>query len=114
MHVVVDAFPANVMGDGECGCASRVRTYCCIFTVLPTIFSRDSIPAYLRKAYYTMDKLKGLSKGGWHPPGDPSISRKTWKTDLKGMATGKKHDPNEEKLNHESRPLASLRDRESM
>jgi hypothetical protein len=59
-----------------------------------------------------MDKLKGLSKGGWHPPGDPSISRKTWKSDLKGMATGKKHDPNEEKLNHESRPLASLRDRE--
>lgn len=59
-----------------------------------------------------MDKLKGLSKGGWHPPGDPSISRKTWKSDLKGMATGKKNDPNEQKMNHESRPLASLRDRE--
>ena len=59
-----------------------------------------------------MDKLKGLGKGGWHPSGDPSISRKTWKSDLKGMATGKKNDPNEQKLNHESRPLASLRDRE--
>jgi hypothetical protein len=61
-----------------------------------------------------MDKFKGLAKGGWHPPGDPSVSRATWKQDLKGLATGKKHDPNEEKRNHESKPLASLRDRESM
>jgi hypothetical protein len=60
-----------------------------------------------------MDKFKGLAKGGWHPPGDPSVSRATWKQDLKGIATGKKHDPNEEKRNHESKPLASLRDRES-
>jgi hypothetical protein len=58
-----------------------------------------------------MDKLKGLSKGGWHPPGDVSVSRKTWKADLKGIASGKKNDPNEEKMNHESKPLASLRDR---
>jgi len=59
-----------------------------------------------------MDKFKGLAKGGWHPPGDPSVSRKTWKADLKGMATGKKNDPNEASRNHESKPLASLRDRE--
>lgn len=60
-----------------------------------------------------MDKFKGLAKGGWHPPGDPSISRKTWKSDLKGMATGqKKPDAYEEARNHQSRPLASLQDRE--
>lgn len=60
-----------------------------------------------------MDKFKGLAKGGWHPPGDPSISRKTWKSDLKGMATGqKKPDAYEDARNHQSRPLASLQDRE--
>lgn len=61
-----------------------------------------------------MDKFKGLAKGGWHPPGDPSVSRKTWKSDLKGMATGKKHDPEAERReSHQSRPLASLQDRKS-
>lgn len=58
-----------------------------------------------------MDKFKGLAKGGWHPAGDPSVSRKTWREDLKGMATGKKNDPYEKSRNHESRPLASLKDR---
>lgn len=60
-----------------------------------------------------MDKLKGLSKGGWHPPGDPKISRDTWKSDLKGIATGKKKDPYEEGRNHESAPLTSLKDPDS-
>ncbi|TKA24476.1 hypothetical protein B0A50_06633 [Salinomyces thailandicus] len=57
-----------------------------------------------------MDKLKGISKGGWHPPGDRQISRDTWKSDLKGMATGKKKDPYEEGRNHQSKPLSTLRD----
>jgi hypothetical protein len=57
-----------------------------------------------------MDKLKGLSKGGWHPSGDRPIHRESWKSDLKGMATGKKKDPYEEQRNHVSRPLASLQD----
>ncbi|KAK5128874.1 hypothetical protein LTR85_000207 [Meristemomyces frigidus] len=69
-----------------------------------------------------MDRLKGVAKGGWKPPGDPKISlhRETWKSDLKGMAssakgsaTGKKKDPYEEQRNHQSSPLTSLRDPDS-
>ncbi|EME48226.1 hypothetical protein DOTSEDRAFT_69990 [Dothistroma septosporum NZE10] len=57
-----------------------------------------------------MDKVKGLAKGGWHPKGDVAIKKDTWKSDLKGMATGKKKDPYEESRNHQSAPLSSLRD----
>lgn len=60
-----------------------------------------------------MDKMKGLAKGGWHPSGDKQIHRDTWKTDLKGMATGKKKDPYEDARNHQSAPLTSLRDPDS-
>ncbi|CAK3797611.1 Hypothetical predicted protein [Lecanosticta acicola] len=57
-----------------------------------------------------MDKMKGLAKGGWHPSGDKQIHRDTWKSDLKGMATGKKKDPYEEARSHQSAPLTTLRD----
>ena len=62
-----------------------------------------------------MDKLKDISKKGWKPAGDVKISRDmvkrdTWKSDLKGIATGKKKDPYEASRNHESTPLSSLRD----
>ncbi|KAI7211927.1 hypothetical protein KC333_g7407 [Hortaea werneckii] len=57
-----------------------------------------------------MDKFKGLAKGGWHPAGDRGISRDTWRSDLKGIATGKKEDPYEAGRNHQSAPLSSLRD----
>lgn len=59
-----------------------------------------------------MDKAKNLAKGGWHPPGDRSVSRKTWKSDLKGIATGKKDDKShyENAMGHQSAPLTSLRD----
>ena len=63
-----------------------------------------------------MDKLKDISKKGWKPAGDVKISRDmvkrdTWKSDLKGIASGKKKDPYEEsRNNHQSTPLSSLRD----
>ena len=60
-----------------------------------------------------MEKAKGVLKGGWHPSGDRQIHRDSWKSDLKGMATGKKKDPFEEGRNHESRPLSSLKDRKN-
>ncbi|KAK4545373.1 hypothetical protein LTR36_003553 [Oleoguttula mirabilis] len=60
-----------------------------------------------------MDKLKGVAKGGWKPAGDRPIHRETWKSDLKGIATGKKKDPYEEQRNHQSSPLTSLRDPDS-
>lgn len=58
-----------------------------------------------------MDKFKGVAKNGWKPSGDRPIHRESWKSDLKGMATGKKKDPYEEGRNHVSRPLNSLQDR---
>ncbi|KXL47549.1 hypothetical protein M433DRAFT_555 [Acidomyces richmondensis BFW] len=60
-----------------------------------------------------MDKVKGLAKGGWHPSGDRPIHRDTWKSDIKGMATGKKKDPYEYARNHQSAPLSSLKDPDS-
>lgn len=76
-----------------------------------------------------MDKMKGIAKGGWHPGGEKGsssssgggsgigdrvgIHRSSWKTDLKGKATGQKKDPYEEQRNHQSRPLASLQDPDS-
>ncbi|KAK0943833.1 hypothetical protein LTR29_004597 [Friedmanniomyces endolithicus] len=61
-----------------------------------------------------MDKLKGVAKGGWHPSRDTlPIHRDSWKTDLKGIATGKKNDPYEEARSHQSTPLTTLRDPDS-
>ncbi|KAI7083734.1 hypothetical protein KC356_g7314 [Hortaea werneckii] len=57
-----------------------------------------------------MDKFKGLAKGGWHPAGDRGISRDSWRSDLKGIATGKKEDPYPARRDHQSAPLSSLRD----
>ncbi|KAI7630214.1 hypothetical protein KC343_g4769 [Hortaea werneckii] len=60
-----------------------------------------------------MDKFKGLAKGGWHPAGDRGISRDSWRSDLKGIATGKKEeDPHsyQARRDHQSAPLSSLRD----
>lgn len=60
-----------------------------------------------------MDKFKSIAKDGWKPAGDPSISRKTWKSDLKGMATGKKNDPYAAARAHDSAPLSTLKDPDS-
>ncbi|KXT04485.1 hypothetical protein AC578_8730 [Pseudocercospora eumusae] len=61
-----------------------------------------------------MDKMKGLAKGGWHPSTDKAITRENWKSDLKAnVGLGKKKDPYEEARNHQSMPLASLRDPDS-
>ncbi|EME85558.1 uncharacterized protein MYCFIDRAFT_210263 [Pseudocercospora fijiensis CIRAD86] len=62
-----------------------------------------------------MDKMKGLAKGGWHPSTDRAITKENWKSDLKAnVGLGKKKkDPYEEARNHQSRPLASLRDPDS-
>ncbi|KAK5726028.1 hypothetical protein LTR15_004219 [Elasticomyces elasticus] len=60
-----------------------------------------------------MDKLKGVAKGGWHPSRDAPIHRDSWKSDIKGMATGKKKDPHEEARNHQSTPITTLRDPDS-
>ncbi|KAI5368324.1 hypothetical protein Slin14017_G033600 [Septoria linicola] len=54
---------------------------------------------------------KAMLKGGWHPAGDKQIKKETWKSDLKGLATGKKKDPYAEaRDNHVSAPLTTLRD----
>ena len=62
-----------------------------------------------------MDKAKGVIKGGWHPAGDRSIHRDSWKTDLKGIAQRK--NPEKEKVasakDHQSAPLTALRDPDS-
>lgn len=62
-----------------------------------------------------MDKAKGVLKGGWHPAGDPKVHRDTWKSDLKGIATGKNADKKqlETARNHQSVPLSSLKDPDS-
>ncbi|TKA64468.1 hypothetical protein B0A55_11207, partial [Friedmanniomyces simplex] len=60
-----------------------------------------------------MDRLKGFAKGGWHPSRDAPIHRDSWKSDIKGMATGKKKDPYEEARSHQSTPLTTLRDPDS-
>ncbi|KAM3422579.1 hypothetical protein BST61_g71 [Cercospora zeina] len=56
---------------------------------------------------------KAMLKGGWHPSNDRAIKKETWKSDLKGIATGKKKDPYEEQRNHTSTPLTTLRDPDS-
>jgi hypothetical protein len=66
-----------------------------------------------------MDRVKNagknISKGAWRPSGDHQIHRDTWKSDLKGMATGRKddHKATENALSHQSRPLGSLKDPDS-
>ena len=74
-----------------------------------------------------MDRAKNLAKGGLekgkgglakvHPSGDKQIHRKTWKSDLKGVATGKSNDPKkqhyENAMSHQSAPLAGLKDPDS-
>lgn len=60
-----------------------------------------------------MDRFKGIAKGGWKPAGDAPIHRDSWKSDLKGIATGKKKDPYEYAHNHTSAPLSSLKDPDS-
>lgn len=60
-----------------------------------------------------MDKLKNVTKGGWHPSGDKAIHRDTWKSDLKGMTTNRNKDPYEAQRNHQSAPLTSLKDPDS-
>lgn len=57
------------------------------------------------------DRAKSLLKGGWHPPGDPTVHRATWKQDLKNIATGKQNTSAlDNARNHQSTPLSSLRD----
>lgn len=63
-----------------------------------------------------MDKAKGIVKGGWHPSGDPTIHRKTWKSDVKSIATGKKTGEKghyENAMAHQSAPLGGLKDPDS-
>lgn len=62
-----------------------------------------------------MDKAKGVLKGGWHPSGDPQVRRETWKSDLKGIATGKTPEKKqlEASRNHQSVPLSALKDPDS-
>nr|POE73052.1 hypothetical protein CFP56_30991 [Quercus suber] len=60
-----------------------------------------------------MDKVKSVTKNGWKPGGDRPIHRESWKSDLKGMATGKKKDPYEYARDHQSAPLTTLKDPDS-
>ena len=62
-----------------------------------------------------MDKAKGVLKNGWHPAGDQKLHRDSWKSDLKGMATGKTPEKKqlEASRSHQSAPLASLKDPDS-
>ncbi|EMC92418.1 hypothetical protein BAUCODRAFT_27705 [Baudoinia panamericana UAMH 10762] len=59
------------------------------------------------------EKVKEVFKKGWKPAGDRQIHRDTWKSDVMGMATGKKKDPYEASRNHQSSPLATLKDPDS-
>lgn len=54
-----------------------------------------------------MDKAKNIAKEKWQ---DRPVHRASWKSDLKGAATGKKKDPYEGARNHQSAPLSSLKD----
>lgn len=63
-----------------------------------------------------MDRLKGAAnKRGIHRPSNMNlpIHRESWKSDIKGAASGKKKDPNEYARSHESAPLTTLRDPDS-
>ncbi|TKA60012.1 hypothetical protein B0A49_10040 [Cryomyces minteri] len=62
-----------------------------------------------------MDSLKGLAKGGWHPPGKDG-KKESWRGDFKGVNTvagwmGKGKDPHEEaRQHHVAAPLSTLKD----
>jgi hypothetical protein len=92
--------------------ASRVLTKSSSSFVIKSVYIQTTSPPQ-HSRNRNMDRLKGVAKGGWHPPGDPHISRKTWKSDIKGMATGKRKDPYEDARNHQSAPLTSLKDPDS-
>ena len=32
-----------------------------------------------------MDRVKGIAKGGWHPPGKDGWSKESWRGDFKGI-----------------------------
>ena len=84
-----------------------------------------------------MDKVKGIAKGGWHPPGKDGKSKESWRGDFKGIGQvvqshhrvqvvsvidvtdrvniqanwmGKGQDPHKEAQQHVSRPLETLKD----
>ncbi|MCJ1249120.1 hypothetical protein MMC30_006343 [Trapelia coarctata] len=65
-----------------------------------------------------MDKLKDVTKGGWHPPGKNG-GKESWRGDFKGVGQvagwmGKgKSGAHEDPHDHRSRPLASLKDPEA-
>ncbi|KAF2083948.1 hypothetical protein K490DRAFT_50314 [Saccharata proteae CBS 121410] len=60
-----------------------------------------------------MDRFKGIAKGGWHPEGvggsSSSGERKGIRGSVKGLM-GKGEDTTSRAENHQSRPLASLKD----
>ncbi|KAF2715627.1 hypothetical protein K504DRAFT_457784 [Pleomassaria siparia CBS 279.74] len=62
-----------------------------------------------------MSGLRDLAKGGWHPKGKDASGKESWKGDFKGVDTvagwmGKGKDSNQERLNHQSAPLSTLKD----
>ncbi|MCJ1483254.1 hypothetical protein MMC06_003421 [Schaereria dolodes] len=61
-----------------------------------------------------MDRVKGVAKGGWHPPGKHG-GKESWRGDFKGInqvasLVGKGKAPAANAEEHNSRPLASLKD----
>ena len=78
-----------------------------------------SIPSHHRSKFTShqypsiMDKFKGIAKGGWHPAGDPKITRDNWRSDIKGMTVNRNKDPYEAQRSHQSAPLTSLKDPDS-
>ncbi|OKL56031.1 hypothetical protein UA08_08716 [Talaromyces atroroseus] len=65
--------------------------------------------------YHTMSGFRGVMKEGWHPKGKQG-GKESWRGDFKGINqvagwVGKGRDPNaEERSEHVSRPLSSLKD----
>ncbi|KAF7879150.1 hypothetical protein EAF04_000349 [Stromatinia cepivora] len=62
-----------------------------------------------------MSGFKDTLKSGWHPKGKDGKSKESWRGDFKGLNqvagwVGKGKDPREEALEHQSRPLSSLKD----
>ncbi|KAI4160040.1 MAG: hypothetical protein LQ342_006076 [Letrouitia transgressa] len=61
-----------------------------------------------------MDKVKDFGKHGWHPKGKDG-GKESWRGDFKGINqmagwVGKGKDPHTQAQEHQSRPLASLKD----
>ncbi|CAD6456558.1 73566304-e4ed-4fa1-b2ec-2376d408a925 [Sclerotinia trifoliorum] len=60
-----------------------------------------------------MSGFKDTLKSGWHPKGKDGKPKESWRGDFKGQVAGlvgKGKDPREEALEHQSRPLSSLKD----